>query len=384
MTASTTLPPGAVPLVPLGEPVAGLLDRALAGKETPAAAVAVARSGGPVSLHAAGLARWEPHPVPARADTVFLLASVTKPFTATAVMQLAERGLLLLDDPVARHIPEFGAAGKEGVTVRHLLAHTSGLDEAAVDAAWAADRGLMATEASRVASVCRAPLAFPPGTMQQYCSAGYRILAALVERLSGAGFAAYVDARIAAPLGLADTSFRPAQSAAGRLAAVAGPSWPRPEREFRRWGLTLEEMLDDFLAFPYAGGGLWSTLLDLVTLGRAYLAVLAGRPGGQGPHAVLSPATLRAMLRPHTRGLTEPGAAAPGPVRGLGFLLYGLDAGYDFFSPRAFGHGGATGTLLVVDPDQDLVVVFLANRWRWDGKGRAAAVNAAVAGATRR
>jgi CubicO group peptidase (beta-lactamase class C family) len=371
-------------VVPIDESVVALLEGTLAGKETPAAAVAVARSGGPVSLHAAGLARWEPAPVAAAADTVYLLASVTKPFTATAVMQLAERGRLLLDDPVARHLPEFGAAGKEAVTVRHLLAHTSGLDEAAADAAWEADRGLMASEATRVASVCRAPLAFAPGTMQQYCSAGYRILAALVERLSGMDLAAYVSARIAVPLGLTDTAFRPPQgAAAARAAAVAGPSWPRPEREFRRWGMTLDEMLADFLAFPYAGGGLWSTLLDLVTLGRAYLAVLGGAAGGSGAGALLSPAALRAMLRPQTRGLSEPGAGAPGPVRGLGFLLYGLDGGYDFFGPRAFGHGGATGTLLVMDPDQDLVVVFLANRWRWDGQGRLAAVNAAVAAASR-
>lgn len=371
-------------VVPIDESVVALLEGTLAGKETPAAALAVARSDGPVSLHAAGLARWEPRPAAAAADTVYLLASVTKPFTATAVLQLAERGRLLLDDPVARHLPEFGAAGKEAVTVRQLLAHTSGLDEAAVDASWEADRSLMASEATRVASVCAAPLAFAPGTKQQYCSAGYRILAALVERLSGMDLARYLRARIAAPLGLADTAFRPPQgAAAGRAAGVAGPSWPHPERAFRRWGLTLDEMLTDFLAFPYAGGGLWSTLLDLIALGRAYLAVLRGAAGGTGADALLSPAALRAMLRPQTRGLSEPGATAPGPVRGLGFLLYGLDGGYDFFSPSAFGHGGSTGTLLVMDPDQDLVVVFLANRWRWDGRGRLAAVNAAVAAATR-
>ena len=79
-------------VVPIDESVVALLEGTLAGKETPAAALAVARSDGPVSLHAAGLARWEPRPAAAAADTVYLLASVTKPFTATAVLQLAEGG----------------------------------------------------------------------------------------------------------------------------------------------------------------------------------------------------------------------------------------------------------------------------------------------------
>jgi CubicO group peptidase (beta-lactamase class C family) len=372
---------------PLPPHVASLID-GIVGDETPAAALAVARSTGDVYAHAAGRARWEPGEVKATPETLFLLASVTKPVTATALMQLVERGRLLLDDSVARFIPEFGTAGKECVTVRHLLTHTSGLDEASVDAAWEADRSLMANETSRIESVCRAPLAFAPGTMQQYCSAGYRILAELVTRLSGMEFARYVEERITGPLGMRDTSFRPGPGLARRVAAVAPPAWPKPETHFRRWGMTLEEMLDDFLAYPYSGGGLWSTLSDLMTLGRSYLQSATEGPSGESGGKILSPTTLRAMVRPHTLGLAEPATPSqPGPVRGLGFVLYGqetaragrTEGGRDFLGPRAFGHGGSTGTILIVDPDQDLVVVFLANHWRWEARARDLAVNAAVA-----
>jgi CubicO group peptidase (beta-lactamase class C family) len=384
---------------PLPAHVVSLLE-SLTQKETPAAALAVTRSTGPVFAHAAGKARWEGEAVPVTPETLFLLASITKPVAATALMQLVERGKLLLDDPVARFIPEFGAEGKKGVTIRHLLSHTSGLDETSVDAAWEANRSLMATEATRIASICRAPLAFPSGTMQQYCSAGYRILAELVSRLSGVEFVRYVEHQITGPLGMRDTTFKPEGTLAERAAAVAPPAWPKVDKKFRRWGMTLDEMLDDFLAFPYAGGGLWSTLDDLIKLGRSYLSSVNGgfgaraegngqiQPDGARATRVLSPASLRAMTRPHTTGLAEPATPSqPGPVRGLGFVLFGqgtprtgsTEGGRDFLSPRAFGHGGSTGTMLIVDPDQDLIVVFLANHWRWSARGRDLAVNAAVA-----
>ena len=89
------------------------------------------------------------------------------------------------------------------------------------------------------------------------------------------------------------------------------------------------------------------------------------------------------MVRPQTEGIEQRvnGVAQPAPARGLGFALPGRP-GHDFLSPAAFGHGGATGTQLLIDPEQDLVVVFLTNRMGWEGRCRLLAINAAIAGAS--
>src|SRR5581483_6226159 len=94
-----------------------ILELDIAGPEAPSALLALARREGPIALGVFGRARWVGSDVPARADTIYLLASITKPITATALMQQVERGKVLLDDPVVKHIPEFGARGKSRVTV---------------------------------------------------------------------------------------------------------------------------------------------------------------------------------------------------------------------------------------------------------------------------
>lgn len=114
-------------------PAYELLEREAVPAQSPSAVLAVARREGPATIRAFGLARWDPEEVPADADTIYALASITKPFVALAAVQLAERGELTLDDRLVRYLPEFAAAGapheradRERITLRHLLTHTSG------------------------------------------------------------------------------------------------------------------------------------------------------------------------------------------------------------------------------------------------------------------
>lgn len=133
---------------------------------------------------------------------------------------------------------------------------------------------------------------------------------------------------------------------------------------------------------PQPAGGAWSTAADLVAFGRAYLHGLRGRRANCV--RLLAPSTMAAMLRPQPEGLSQrlDGRTVPAQPRGLGFVLIGREAGADLHSPSACGHDGATGTRLVIDPEQDLVTVFLTNKWGFGDDGRrlrAVAINAAAA-----
>lgn len=362
-------------------PAFEILEREIAGPEAPSALLALARREGPIALRVFGRARWEPSDVPARADTIYLLASITKPITATALMQQVERGKVLLDDPVVKHIPEFGARGKSRVTVRQLLTHTSGLDEA-----WVRERRQQAPEKydtweARVALICEAPLAFVPGTEYAYCNPPFTILAEIVRRHTGLYLEAYLREHVFGPLGMRDTTFDPRPEQEERVAAVAASTWPAPPPEEGPYGMRLDALIHSFRRVPEPAGGLWSTAADLIAFGRAYLYGLAGRR--YNGTCILAPATIQAMIRPQIDGLQQRvnSVLQPAPRRGLGFALPGRAGGMgnDFLSLLAFGHGGATGTQLIIDPAQDLILVFLTNRWGWEGRSRTLAINAALA-----
>lgn len=358
-------------------PAYAVVEREIAADRIPGAVLAVARDHGPVVTRAFGQARWTPEAVPARADTIFSIASISKPIVTTAVLQQVDQGRLLLDDPVVRHIPEFGAQAKEGITVRHLLTHTSGLDEGWVMQHLRDDRPRASTWEGQVSTICEAPLAFPPGSLYRYTNPSFTILGELVRRHSGLGIEAYLAAHVLGPLGMADTSFFPPPAVDARRASVAPANWPEGRAEqpgaMGAWA--------EALHVPRPSGGLRSTAGDLIAFGRACLHTFHGRRF-MG-RRLLSQAVLRAALRPQAAGLmqVQDGVEQPAPSRGLGFALLGRPP-LDLLSSAAFGHGGSTGTLLAIDPEQDLVVVFLTNRLGWDGHGRHLAVNAAVAGAS--
>jgi CubicO group peptidase (beta-lactamase class C family) len=177
---------------------------------------------------------------PVAPETVFLLASVTKPVTATATMLLVERGALLLDQCVCDFIPEFGTHGKETTTVRHLLTHTSGLPDMLPE-----DRALRRRHAPLsefVHRVCELAPLFPPGSNVQYQSMGFAVLAEIVERVAGASFREFLSSELFCPLGMRRCALGVSDDWADAIARVnvpdemRGSDWGWNSRYWRGFG----------------------------------------------------------------------------------------------------------------------------------------------------
>lgn len=309
----------------------------------PSAVLAVARGSGIVRVEAfSGSDR-------VTTDAIYLLASISKPIVATAVMQLVERGLLDLSTPLQHYLPEFRAPaaaedlpGGGAVTAWHLLTHTSGMMEMEPD--------LLIRErpsgARLLEIACTSPLRFAPGTRYEYSSLSWALLGELIHRLDGRDHPDYLRDEIFGPLGMADAAYAPTDK---RRAAPL---------HFERIPGPLQSIATSFfISMTAPGGGLWSTPADLVAFGRAMLG-----GGSLGDARILGRTFVERMTRDQTAGLMD-SATPPAPAHyGLGWSLPGLD-GHLPGSAHAFGHGGLTGTRLLVDPDADLVVVYLANRW---------------------
>jgi CubicO group peptidase (beta-lactamase class C family) len=334
-----------------------------------AAAEAAVRDGGYPSavIAAANIERTflthiatHPERAPAALDSIFLLASITKPIVATAVMRLAEQGRLTLADPIVKHIPEFETFGKGAVTIWHILTHTSGLDESGW---W---REIMferrASPGDLVQMACLSALRYEPGARYEYNTLAFAILGELIERLSGLPYPEYLRREIFEPLGMRDTSFAPQ----GDQRARAMPVYSAMNDQ------DADARIAYFTSTAAPGGGLWSTAADLVAFGQALL-----RGGASNGYHLLAPPSIALMTRLHTAGMTEvreDGSTVPA-LYGLGWGKPALD-GSTLASPRAYRHGGVTGTLLLVDPEWDLMFVFLTNAWGIEGQGPNLVANA--------
>ena len=275
-------------------------------------------------------------------DSIFPIASITKGIITTAIMQLVERGLLLLGDPVAAYVPEFGQYGKDSVTIRHLLTHTSGLDEGSADAA-AALHALGERHAPRAAFydlACGLGLEHPPGERAVYRQLPFTVLAELLTRLGGRDYPDWLRDELFTPLGMADTGFAPADPA--RLAPHPGPAQPDDAWDYR-YGLAIPAY------------GLYSTAADLAAFGQALLG-----GGRRGAARILSAGAVAAMTTPQPDLLSDDGSGTRPVFAGL---TWGMRSPFGNLigSARGFGHAGGTGSWLWIDPDWDLVFVLLSN-----------------------
>jgi D-alanyl-D-alanine carboxypeptidase len=229
----------------------GLTASFLEQRGVPGAAAGVVVGDDLVWSTGRGLTRLEGGARP-DARTVFAIASVTKTFTATAVVQLRDDGLLELDDPLVRHIPEFAAARNpfgpiELVTLRHILQHSSGL-QGEIPNRDPREWTLLPTP-DVVVALDRATVAIPPGTAYKYSNLGYRLLGEVVQRVSGRDFWEYLRQAIFEPLGMRDTTHEVRGGLHGR-AAVGHRPGPVPEPRIP-------------LEVEGGEGGLWSTVEDL-------------------------------------------------------------------------------------------------------------------------
>jgi uncharacterized protein YbbC (DUF1343 family)/CubicO group peptidase (beta-lactamase class C family) len=322
-----------------------LVDDGLQSGEMAGAVVLIARQGRTVYLRAFGQRQSQPDEVPMTTDTVFDLASLTKPIaTATSVMKLVADGRIELDDPVAKHLPEFAANGKQDVTIAQLLTHQGGLT---------ADNALRDYQEGTEEAwqrIWALPLLAEPGSRFIYSDVGFIVLGELVHRVSGKPLDQFCQEHIFNPLGMSATGFLPGETLRQRAAAT--------EQRDGRWMCGEVHDPRSYLLGGVAGhAGLFSTAEDLAVYGQMLVQ------GGQYVGAQILPPEVVARM-------TAPRRVGTG-LRGLGWDLrsgYSSNRG-DLLSPRAIGHGGFTGTGIWIDPQLELVIVFLSNRLHPDGQG---------------
>lgn len=322
-----------------------LVAEAITAKKMPGCVVLVARHGKVAFCKAYGDRQVEPEQVKMTEDTLFDMASITKPIaTATSVMLLVEQGKLRLGDPVAKHIPEFAANGKEKITIEQLLTHQGGLiaDNSIKDYEEGPDKAWERLFALKPAS--------EPGTKFVYSDVSFLVLGKLVERVSGQTLAEFSTSNMFKPLGMTETGYLPGEELRRRAA-------PTQERE-GRW---MQGEVHDPRAYKLGGvaghAGLFSTAEDLAVYAQMML--------GQGEYA-----GVRIMKQDTWSEMTKARAVSSGQ-RGLGWDMqtgYSTNKGKSL-SSKAFGHGGFTGTVLWIDPELDLFFIFLSNRVHPSGKG---------------
>lgn len=346
-----------------------LLDGWVAQGELPGVAAMALRRGVPILKHFAGSAgssSWTKDDEPVDDRTIFALFSVTRPLVATAFMSLVEDGEVVLDDPVARFVPEFGRFGKDQVKIRHLLSHTSGLPDQLPNNE--SLRKARSPLASFVRATCRLELAFNPGTRVLFSAVAVLMLAEVAERVTRQPFADYLSARLLAPLGLRTAGLRPSEALYPRIAHLrlpegrAATSWDANSPYWRQLGA------------PW--GGAFATVEEVARYGQFFLDTLKGRGGAASRDGapVLSPATARLMVQPHTRNAPSPQSADRPELWGLGWALKLAQGDHwsgDLTSAETFGHAGASGTMLWIDPVQEMVCVILTNHFAdWPAERR--------------
>ena len=292
---------------------------------------------------------------PMQPDTIFWIASMTKPVTGVAVQMLEEEGKLSLDDAVAKHIPELADLktpdGKPvKPTIRHLLTHTSGMGEASPDEARAAR-----TLADLIPVYARKPVAFEPGARWQYCQSSINTAARIAEIVSGKPFPELIQERLFQPLGMKDTTFYLSPEQRSRLAKSyrRTPEGKLEEAEIMILGGKDPTSRD---RYPAANGGLFSTAPDYARFCRMVL-----RGGELDGHRYLKAESVRRMTGILTGDLET--GFTPGNGWGLGWCVVKKPQGVTAaLSAGGFGHGGVFGTQAWSDPEKDRIFILMVQR----------------------
>jgi CubicO group peptidase (beta-lactamase class C family) len=321
----------------------------------------VARNGKVFHLEATGFQDLESRK-PMRTNTIFDVRSVTKTVTAVAVMILIEEGKLGLNDPVEKYLPGF-----KKITIHHLLTHTSGLPFARPaeieDITIKRDRTL----AEVVALLAKQEPEFTPGTQFRYASSGFAILGRIIEVVSGRPYEQFVKERVFDPLGMRDSFFFIPDDRRARVASV----YRKQDGKLEKW-----REIDEYTRHAKYSApefGMYSTAEDLAAFCQMMLngGTFRGR-------RVLSRMSVAAMTANHTMNIKSAVTQRPA-YNGLGWGLSG-DPIDDFplTSPGSYGHNGAFGSLIWIDPKEGLVRIFLEQLF---GSGSELDIFMAMAGA---
>ncbi|MFL6352649.1 MAG: serine hydrolase domain-containing protein [Bryobacteraceae bacterium] len=341
-------------------------------EQTIAGAVTLVAHGSDLmELHALGMADIEAGR-PMQKDTIFQIMSMTKPVTAIGIMMLAEEGKLAVRDPVEQYLPEFKnqrVATNVGpdtarlgipdhpVTIRDLLTHTAGIQDAAPASIHDYAQLMNVPLAQVTREFAKQPLLFQPATQWSYSSPGIEILGRLIEVCSGQKYEDFIRERILRPLGMKDTFF---YAPADRIARIAMVYVQKDGKLVRAPATILggdPAKYRQGAVFPAPGWGLYSTAEDLLHLYRMMLnkGVFEGR-------RYLSPFSVHLMTEAHTTGI-RPVGWMRGADYGLAWEVVtdplGELAGH---SKGTYGHGGAFGTQGWIDPQNDLISILLIQR----------------------
>jgi CubicO group peptidase (beta-lactamase class C family) len=329
----------------------------------PGAVTLVSRHGAVACLDAVGYQDLETKK-PMRTDTIFRIASMTKPITSVGIMILMEAGRLALSDPVENHLPDFKgmwviesrdgdktrtlARPSRPLTIRDLMTHTSGMygmpPETLEDALGRARK----TVAEVVALASQQPIDFDPGSKWQYSNLGIATLGRIIEVVSDQPYEKFMEARILQPLGMKDSFFFLPDDRLDRLAAIYTMEKGKLKKNEQERDRKTQK-------YPFPEGGLQSTAADLAAF---YQMMLNG--GTYNGKRILSKASMEVMTAVHTGALK---AAGPGMGWGLGWSVVRDAMGtLPLTSLGAFGHGGIYGTHGWIDPKKDLFGIFLVQR----------------------
>jgi len=306
--------------------------------EIPGTVILIGR-GDDILLHRAyGSRGLLPQPAPMTVDTIFDLASLTKPFgTTLAVMSLVERGAIKLDAPLGRYLKEFRDKRYDDITIKRLLTHSAGL------VAYPPNGAVAAGFPRAASAIAKLPLDYPPGSGFQYSDTGFILLAEAVRRVSGTPLDRYLEKTVFQPLGLRDTSFHPRMSVLGRVAPT----------EFVNGVLLRGEVHDQrarLLGGVAGHAGMFSTSADLSRIIRMLL-----NRGTLDGKRIFQAATVKEMWEPAPDSKSS---------RALG---WDVSSSFSktmapFFPEGSVGHLGFTGTAVWIDPATRSYLIVLTNR----------------------
>lgn len=306
---------------------------------------------------------------PLRKDSLFLVASITKPVTVAAAMMLVERGHLALTDRVKSFVPRFTGDGRDDVQVIHLMTHTSGLPD------MVADNDKLREQhkpfAAFIDAIIAEPLLFPAGTQVNYQSMGTALLAEIIQQITGKTLAEFLRKEVFDPLAMTHTSLGWDQTRKERVAGIRVP----PAMEDKDWNWNSPY----WLGFGAPWGGLITSLTDF---GRYCQMMLNG--GILDGVRILSPSTVRALTTNQLANMPKiPEENRRCKPWGLGWRMNwpGQPSTFgDLLGPRSYGHAGATGTVCWIDPDLDAYcLIFTTQPQDADSRFLARLSNAVVA-----
>ena len=373
-SAAETLPSAKPATVGLSQErldrIHGLVEKRIAAGEITGAVMLVARKGQIAYVDVQGTQDVETK-APMQRDSVFRLASMTKPVIGTAIMMMLEEGKLRLDDPVSRFIPEFknqqaavlqavatddtplkfySVPAVHDITIKELLTHTSGLSSGPMGQSVVTKEGRRRPEdtlQTYLPRVARSPLEFQPGERWMYsASDGFDVLARVVEVASGMPLNQFLQQRIFTPLGMTETSHWPSDDQMPRLVSAYAFTDGKMVKNQNSMSMSSK-------VYFAGGGGLVSTVDDYAKF--AQMLANGGELNGQ---RLLSPRTLQLMASVHIP------ASLPGRNAGEGYglsvrVIEDAIAGNHRISDGSFGWSGVYGTHFWVDPQEDLIAVMM-------------------------